>query len=109
MDTRPVMEIRIATPDDAASISSVLSVSFAEFESRYTAAAFAATTVSSDEVRNRLKQGPGWVALLNGSIVGTASAVAKAEALYVRGMAVVPAARGLRIGESLLKHVERFA
>jgi GNAT superfamily N-acetyltransferase len=50
-----------------------------------------------------------WVAVVNAQIVGTVAAVSKGEALYVRGMGIVPAARGKKIGELLLKHVEEFA
>jgi len=42
-------------------------------------------------------------------MVGTISAVPKKEALYVRSMAVDPAARGFGIGRNLLEHAERFA
>jgi ribosomal protein S18 acetylase RimI-like enzyme len=56
-----------------------------------------------------MEEGPIWVALQNGEVVGTVSAVAKAEAFYIRGMAVDPAARGAGIGRALLEHVEEFA
>jgi GNAT superfamily N-acetyltransferase len=42
-------------------------------------------------------------------IVGTASVVAKGEGLYVRGMAVLPTARGRKTGWLLLEHMEDFA
>jgi len=41
--------------------------------------------------------------------MGTVSAVARADSLYVRGMAVLPAARGRRIGQCLLQQAEKFA
>jgi ribosomal protein S18 acetylase RimI-like enzyme len=50
-----------------------------------------------------------WVALLDGSMVGTVSAVPQGESLYVRGMAVLPAARGHRIGKLLMDNVQSFA
>ena len=50
-----------------------------------------------------------WVSIGGGTIVGTVSVVLKGESLYVRGMAVLPLARGQRIGELLLVHVEKFA
>jgi N-acetylglutamate synthase-like GNAT family acetyltransferase len=56
-----------------------------------------------------MQEGPVWVALVNDAVVGTVSAVPKGESLYVRGMAIVPVARGRRIGESLLMRVEIFA
>ena len=48
------------------------------------------------------------MALYKNTIVGTASAIPKGESLYVRGMAVLPAARGQHIGESLLEHIEHY-
>ncbi|HYJ84542.1 MAG TPA: GNAT family N-acetyltransferase, partial [Pyrinomonadaceae bacterium] len=66
-------------------------------------------TLVTAEVKNRIEEGPVWVVSDNHAIVGTVSVVAKGESLYVRGMAIVPAARGRRIGELLLKQVEDFA
>jgi ribosomal protein S18 acetylase RimI-like enzyme len=57
-----------------------------------------------------MEEGTVWVALDDdNAVVGTVSVVPKRESLYVRGMAIVPAARGRRIGESLLRRVESFA
>lgn len=50
-----------------------------------------------------------WVALRDNKIVGTVSVVPKDGSLYIRGMAILPAARGGRIGELLLKQIESFA
>ncbi len=76
---------------------------------RYTDEGFAATTPASVEVQNRMTEGPVWIALKDRRIVGTVSVVPRGEVLYIRGMAVLPAARGLRLGELLLKEVESFA
>ena len=101
--------IRAARPSDAPTIGSVLRAAFAEYESCYTPAAFAATTPSGEEVERRLGEGPVWVALLDDVIVGTVSAVPRAEALYIRSMAVLPNARGRGVGRMLLGSVERYA
>lgn len=50
-----------------------------------------------------------WVAVRGDVVVGTVSVVPRGESLYVRGMAVLPAARGQRLGEALLQQVEEFA
>ncbi len=51
-----------------------------------------------------------WVALLDNAIVGTASAFQKSEGcLHIRGMAVLPSARGRKVGELLLREIEAFA
>ena len=105
----PGIQIRAAVPDDAAAIASVLEESFAEYKSFYTVEAFAATAPASAQITRRLCEGPAWVALLDGAVVGTVAAVDRGEALYIRGMAVLPAARGRDVGGLLLKRVEAFA
>ena len=103
------VRIRMAVPEDAPSIASVLHESFIRYKPLYTPEGFAATTPVSAEVRKRLEEGPVWVALDGDAVVGTVSVVPKGESLYVRGMAIVPAARGRGIGESLLRQAEVFA
>ncbi len=106
---RSSVQIRLAVSEDASSIASVLHESFLEYEPLYTQEGFTATTPGSAQVKNRIEEGPVWVVSDNDAIVGTVSVVPKGESLYVRGMAIVPAARGRRIGELLLKQVEDFA
>jgi len=101
--------IRLATLSDAADIAEVLYESFREYESQYTPEGFAATTPHADEVVSRLTEGPIWVVLMDVDMVGTVSVVKKTESLYVRGMGVLPRARGLRIGERLLSTVTQYA
>ncbi|MBD0372036.1 MAG: GNAT family N-acetyltransferase [Pyrinomonadaceae bacterium] len=105
----PDVRIRRAIADDAVSIASVLYESFLEYESSYTPEAFAATVSSPGQILERLSEGPVWVALTDGKVIGTVSAVVKAEGLYIRGMAVKPSGRGSGIGERLLKCAEDFA
>ena len=102
-------EIRIAVPGDAEAISFVLDASFAEYEPLYTTEAFRATTPESDVIKNRFGSGEIWTAVLGGKVVGTISVVPANESLYVRSMAVLPEARGNKIGERLLEMVENFA
>ena len=94
---------------DAECIASVLHASFVEFESLYTSDGFAATTPTSDQIRERWDEGPVWVAAQHGSIVGTVAAVPKSSGLYVRSMAVLPVARGQGIAGQLLQEIESFA
>ena len=103
------IQIRLAIPDEAASIAWVLHQAFVEYESLYTATAFAITTPTPNEIEQRWNEGPIWLALKNGRLVSTVAAVAKGDALYIRSMAVVPSARGLGIGKILLAEVESFA
>ncbi|MBS1786844.1 MAG: GNAT family N-acetyltransferase [Acidobacteria bacterium] len=103
------LTIRMADAADAATIALVLHQSFAEFEALYSPEAFAATISSPGKILDRLSEGPVWVAELDGAIVGTVSAVAKASSLYIRGMAVDPTAQGRKVGYELLRCVEKFA
>ena len=102
--------VRRADPQDASDIARVLRQSFLEYQDQYTPEGFAATTPGEQQVRIRMAEGSTWVALLSNAIIGTASVVEKDDAvLYVRGMAVLPAARGRGIGELLLREIEVFA
>lgn len=102
------IRIRMAVPGDAPSIASVLYESFIEYKPSYTEEGFAATTPTGEQIQDRMKEGPLWVALNDNAIVGTVSAVPKGAALYIRGMGIVPSARGQGIGELLLRQIESF-
>jgi GNAT superfamily N-acetyltransferase len=106
---QPNIQILAAVPDDASSIAEVLHAAFIEFKHSYTLEGFAATTPTADEIEKRIAEGPMWVVLGDQVIVGTVSVVPKGKSLYIRGMAVVPEARGHKIGELLLAHIESFA
>jgi GNAT superfamily N-acetyltransferase len=103
------VKVRGAVPEDAPAIASLLYASFVEFRPLYTPEGFAATAITAEEVLVRLSEGPVWVALREDPLCGTVAAVARGVALYVRGMAVLPSARGKGVGEALLKAVEAFA
>lgn len=101
--------MRLAEPGDAAIIARLLEDSFAEYRELYTVAGYRATAIREEQVIDRIRVGPVWIALLNETIVATVSVVPKGNSLYVRGMAVKPSARGHHIGELLLTRIERFA
>lgn len=101
--------VRRATETDAEAVAAVLSESFVEYRPSYTPGGYAATTPTAEQIRARWGEGPVWVAAGECAVVGTVSAVRRGEELYVRSMAVVPSARGRRVGESLLRHAEEFA
>ena len=109
MNDSPV-QLRRARAGDEKSISSVLLEAFREYLPQYTPAGFAATTPSPSEVLRRIEEGPVWLAMIESEIVGTVSAVLRGErALYIRGMAVLPQARGLRIGNLLFELIYEYA
>ena len=101
--------IRLATPDDLAPLASVIHDSFVEYRSSYTNEGFAVTTPTSDQLLQRLNEGPIWIATKDETLLGTVSAVAGPDHVYIRGMAVLPYARGLGVGALLLKTIEDFA
>jgi GNAT superfamily N-acetyltransferase len=103
------INIRLAGSEDCAAIARVLYESFAEFRALYTEGGFAATTPGESQIEIRMAEGPVWVALSDGVIVGTVSAVKKGNAAYLRGMAVSAAARGFGVGSRLLDQVVRWA
>ena len=103
------LAVRRAGEYDALAIAAVLRQAFAEFEPKYTAAAFAATTPDVAMVLERLREGPVWVAVHDDQIVGTVAVVSREQECYIRGMGVLPGARARGAGRQLLAAVEAFA
>jgi len=101
------IEIRVATEADAQAITGVLRAAFADFVPQYTAAAMDATVLDAARIAGRMREGPVWVAVHRGAVVGTAAAVERERGVYIRGMAVLPSARGRHLGERLLRTIER--
>lgn len=69
--------IRLAHDLDTADISSLLYEAFAEYESLYNPESFAATAIPSEQVLNRIVEGPVWVAVSRKRIAGTVSAFSR--------------------------------
>jgi ribosomal protein S18 acetylase RimI-like enzyme len=103
------IEIRLGRVDEAVAVASILKRSFAEYEMLYTPEGFRATTPDSDVVSKRMSEGPLWIASIDEVLVGTGAAVAEGVSLYIRGMAVLPSARGNAVGESMLNHIQDHA
>ena len=101
--------IRPATEVDLPSLAALIYTSFIEYKPSYTDEGFAATTPTSDQLARRMAEGPIWVAVQDEVVLGTVSVVSRGDELYIRGMAVAPEARGLGLGELLLKTVEDLA
>lgn len=107
---RSDVRIQIASADDAEAIAAVIRAAFTPFESFYTAEAFAATTPNTEKIRARFDEnGVIWTALKSREMVGTVSVVREGARLYIRSMAVLPAAQGSGIGRRLLGTIENFA
>ena len=95
------MPIRRANAVDGDAIAYLLRDAFQEYEPFYTRAGYTATTPDPPTVRERLKEGPTWIAEEAGFVVGTVSGLLRETDLYMRSMAVTPSARGRRIGHAL--------
>ena len=102
-------QIRRAVAADALEIACLLHKSFVEYQWLYTPDGFAATVLTPEQVVMRINEGPVWIVLRDELLLGTGAALQKGEALYIRGMAAAPEARGARIGDLLLREIERFA
>jgi ribosomal protein S18 acetylase RimI-like enzyme len=110
MHVSPSLYLRLAHRGDETAISSVLLEAFREYLPQYTPAGFAATTPDPSEVLRRIEEGPVWLATIESAVVGTVSAVLRGnDVLYIRGMAVLPQARGWRIGNRLFELIEEYA
>jgi putative acetyltransferase len=103
------VKVRLAVPADVPSIASVLQAAFAEYRHLYTAEGYEATTPGIEQIVARFEEGPMWVAVRGENVIGTVGAVGRGDALYVRGMAILPSMRGNGAGRSLMEAVERFA
>lgn len=99
----------MAVPSDASAVATVLYQALVEFVAAYTPEAFAATTPTADRIAERFTEGPVWVAVEGGAVVGTVSGVPQGETLCLRSMATIPAARGRGVGRRLLECAEHFA
>lgn len=100
--------IRLATLDDIPAVAHVLGQAFAPLRAQYTPRAYAATVPTVAQLQARWDEGPVWVALPEGQIVGTVSAVVR-DGLYIRSMAVLPSTRRHGIGLRLLETIETHA
>jgi GNAT superfamily N-acetyltransferase len=107
--TVETLTIRPATAADADAVASVLAEAFAEFQPLYTPAGYHATTPARHEIEQRFADGPIWVVEHDGRIAGTVSALLRDDGVYLRSMAVAPAARGCGVGRALLRQAEEFA
>jgi N-acetylglutamate synthase-like GNAT family acetyltransferase len=104
-----MVEIRLAVVDDAFAIAQVLCEAFGVYENDYTLEAFEVVTPNPEEIISRFAEGPQWVALLDGEIVGTVSVTVEDGDLYVRSMAVAPRVQGHGIGHKLLEAIDEYA
>lgn len=110
MQMREMMvEIRLAKPEDSVAIADVICGAFGKYREHYTPEAFAIVTPMAEEVARRFDDGPQWIATIGNEVVGTVSVTVEEGDLYVRSMAVVPAAQGRGVGHNLLEAIDEYA
>src|SRR5215470_9135391 len=97
-------QIRRAKYGEEQNISSLLYEAFAEYRSLYTEKAFAATTLATDKIGERIGEKIIWVGLLNNVISATVSLQPFDQEMYIRSLAVLPAARKKGLGKALIRH-----
>jgi GNAT superfamily N-acetyltransferase len=102
-------EVRLAAVDDVGTIAAVLSAAFAPYQPQYTPEAYDVTVLDADRIAARFDEGPTWVALVSGVVVGTIAARPDGDDVYVRSLAVHPSARGHGVGERLVAAVVDWA
>ena len=103
------LHIRMANESESQFISELLHQAFIQFKLLYTKEGYEATAIEGAEVLKRMKEGPVWVAVKDGNIIGTVAAVEKENGLYIRGMGVLPESRGLKVGLRLLQQADKYA
>src|SRR5947207_217040 len=104
-----MIDVRLASAEDAEVVARLLLEAFAPFRDQYTPGGFADTTIGSDVVRERIATARVWLALDGTEPVGTVTALPEPEKIYIRSMAVTPRAQGRGIGQKLLEALEQDA
>jgi ribosomal protein S18 acetylase RimI-like enzyme len=99
-------QIRRAAVDDGEAILACLASAFAPYRDRYTPKGFADTVLDSSTVQERIGEMSVFVAVAEGTIVGTIGCKANGEEGHLRGMAVSPQWQGTSVASSLLEAAE---
>lgn len=104
-----MVKVRFANNDDSDAIAAVLRSAFGLYGEHYTPEAFAVVTPPASVIEERFGEGPQWVAIENGDVIGTVSVTVEDGDLYVRSMAVTPLSHGRGVGHKLLEAVDAYA
>jgi ribosomal protein S18 acetylase RimI-like enzyme len=102
------ISVRKARSEDAPGILACLREAFEEFWMRYTADAYLDTVLTLQTLRERLEKMMVFVAVNPANqVVGTiAGSIVSSEEGHLRGMGVLPSARGSGIAAQLLSYAE---
>lgn len=101
--------IRLAEFTDATAIADLLVDSFAEYKDLYTKKAYAQTILGVYKIKERIFNKSTWVVLVDNIMSGTISLIQADNTLYIKSVAVAPAARRKGLAKAMLRHAERQA
>jgi len=101
--------IRLADFSDASDIANLLKDSFSEFKTLYTKKALSETILGVHKVKERINNKRTWVVLVDGIIRGTISLIPANGTLYIKSVAVSPAARRRGLATLMMNHAEHEA
>src|SRR5438552_607680 len=102
------LEIRPATPDDAAALCHLLQSAFAEYEGMLEERPMALDETLED-AKQAIEDGGVLLAWDADQVVGTIRYELWPNCLYVGRLAVLPSHRRRRIGAALMSYIERLA
>ena len=100
------VHVRKAEAADSAAISGCLEAAFALYRERYTPEAYADTVPDAQGVLGRMREMNLFVAVSDGTIVGTLGSMVNGSEGHLRGMAVRPEWQGTGVASGLLAVVE---
>lgn len=100
--------IVVADGDDAQAVHDVMLAAFTPYRSEYTDGCFDATVLDATRVRQRMAEGPVFVALDGSDVVGTVGVMLDDRGAYVRGLAVHPDAQGAGVARRLMEACEAW-
>jgi GNAT superfamily N-acetyltransferase len=98
--------IRRANANDGQAILACLASAFAPYRNSYTTRGFADTVLDSESVQRRLREMCVFVAVSQGTVVGTIACPAARDEGHLRGMAVLPGWQGSGVASALLDAAE---
>lgn len=98
--------IQRAAAKDGQAILACLAAAFAPYRDQYTPDAFADTVLDSATVQERIRDMCLFLAMSEGTIVGTIGCKANGQEGHLRGMAVLPGWQGTSTASSLLEVAE---
>ena len=98
--------IRRGDSNDGEAIVACLAAAFAPYSNSYTPAAFTDSVLNPRSVQHRPREMCVFVAVSEGSVVGTVACLASGEEGHLRGMAVLPNWRGSGVASALLQAAE---